>query len=52
MNLIHSLEIPEKPGKKPWKITGYIFAWGFSLAFWAMLLLVASDRLPPFARWS
>jgi hypothetical protein len=49
MKLSHLLEISGRPGRKPRKITGYIFAWGFSLVFWATLLLVAIDRLHPFA---
>lgn len=49
MKLAHLHEIPGKPEKKPWKITGYIFAWGLSVLFWAALLVVAYDRLPIFA---
>jgi len=26
MKLVHLHEIPGKPGKEPWKISGYIFA--------------------------
>jgi hypothetical protein len=40
MKLVHSQELPEKRERKPWKVTGYVFAWTFSLAFFAALALL------------